>query len=186
MTRYLTGQSSGDEFRAVVQANRQRCSTHLDQLVEGPYDPRRRQAGVDIGAQALAVELVDHVKGPKTSPGPQSVGHEVPAPPSVRLPRRFQRLFDARWLALLVTTRQVQPQLAIHAPQQRLDPRLALMTGTNVQQSESMARIQGHVVLGEVDNPAGVARHGPVTERPAGIAAGNAGAAPAQAVFGHE
>jgi hypothetical protein len=53
------GQGVGDELRAVVQANRQRRAAHLHQLVERPNDARSRQAGVDLNAQALAVEFVD-------------------------------------------------------------------------------------------------------------------------------
>jgi len=62
------GQRVGDELRAVVQANLQRRTSHLHQFVERPDDARSRQAGVDLDAQALAVELVDDVEGSEPAP----------------------------------------------------------------------------------------------------------------------
>lgn len=46
----LIGQRMGDEFWPVVQANRQRRATYLNQLVQGPYDPRSGQAGINLNA----------------------------------------------------------------------------------------------------------------------------------------
>lgn len=47
-----------DEFWTVVQTNRQRCTSNLDQLVPSPIDLRNRKAGVNVQAQRFPVELV--------------------------------------------------------------------------------------------------------------------------------
>lgn len=61
------GQRVSDELWAVIQSNRQWRTAHLHQLVQGPNDAHSRQAGVDLDAQALAVELVDDVEGPEAA-----------------------------------------------------------------------------------------------------------------------
>lgn len=56
-------QCMGDPLRSVVQSNRQRRAAHLHQLVQCPYDASSRQAGVDLNAQAFAVEFIDDIEG---------------------------------------------------------------------------------------------------------------------------
>lgn len=55
----------GYELGAVVQANGQRCTAHIDQLLQGADEPRRWQAGVNLNAQDLPVILVDQVERPQ-------------------------------------------------------------------------------------------------------------------------
>jgi hypothetical protein len=93
-------QRVGDELRPVVHADGQRRTAHLDQLGQRADDPCCRQAGVDLDAQGLAVELVDDVEGPEASPAPQGVGHEVAAPALVGLAGAVQRQLHACWQAL--------------------------------------------------------------------------------------
>lgn len=44
------GQGMGDKLRRVVQADRLRSTSHLDQFLEPPDDPRSRQTGIDFNA----------------------------------------------------------------------------------------------------------------------------------------
>lgn len=61
-------QGLGDELGPVVQTDKQRRPSHLYQFIKRPDHPRRRQAGVDLDAQAFAVEFVNHVECPELSP----------------------------------------------------------------------------------------------------------------------
>lgn len=99
-------------------------------------------------------------------------------------PRKW--LSDACRQPLLAKPGQVQPQLAVHAPQQRLAPRLLLVTSAVVQQIKAMAWIESNVALDEGNHPGFIARHGPEAQRRTGKAAGNASSAPTHAVAGHE
>lgn len=133
------GQCISDELRPVVQANRQWRTAYLHQFVQGPDDTRSRQAGVDLDAQTLAVEFVDDVEGSEAPSGPQRIGHQVAIPALFGLCSRLQWPLDARRQSLLATPGQVQPQLAVHAPQHRLAPGLALVAGAVVQQAGNAA-----------------------------------------------
>ena len=143
------GQGVSDEFRAVVQANRQRRTAYIHQLVQRPYDARSRQAGVNFDAQTFAVELVDDVEGPESPAGPQRVGHEVAAPALVGLTGRLQGLLDACWQPLLAASWQVQSKLAVHAPEHRFASGLALVASAVVQQAKAVAWVERHVRLDE-------------------------------------
>ena len=60
---------------------------------------------------------------------------------------------------------QVQPQLAVHAPQHRLAPGLLLMPGAVVEQVKPMTWVKRHVALDEGDYPGVVAWHWPIAQR---------------------
>jgi len=129
----------------------------------------------DWYAQRLAVELVDDVEGAKASAAPKRVGHEVAAPVLVGFMGLIQGLFDARRQALLAAPRQVELELAVHAPQHRLAPGLSLVTGAVVEQAEAMPRVHRDVLVDEVDHPGVVTLGSSVAQRRAGNAADIAG-----------
>ncbi len=95
------GQRVGDEFRPVVQAYRQRHTTYLNQLVQGPDDPRSGQAGVNLNAQCFPVEFVDDIEGAELAPLPQCIRHEVTTPALIGLIARFKGFPDTCRQAIL-------------------------------------------------------------------------------------
>lgn len=44
----LGDEGAADVLRTVIAANRQRLAAPLDDLIQGPYDPLRRQRQIDI------------------------------------------------------------------------------------------------------------------------------------------
>lgn len=142
--------------------------------------------GVDLDAQTLAVEFVDDVEGSEALSGPQRIGHEVATPALVVLCSRLQWSLNASRQSLLAMPGQVQPHLAVHAPQYRLAPGLALIAGAVIQQAEAVAGAECHVRLHGGDDPGLVACRRPVTQRGSGNAAELEGSPLAHAVFGHQ
>jgi hypothetical protein len=49
----------------------------LDPLVQCPNHARRRQVGVNLDPQRLAVKIVVDVEGAQAPPGPQRIGHAL-------------------------------------------------------------------------------------------------------------
>ena len=97
-----------------------------------------------------------------------------------------QRLLDARRQSLLASARQVQLELAVHAPQHGLATRLILVAGTGVQQIKPMSGIDGHIGLDELNNPGVIGLLVAIAQGGAGDAAGYTGFALAHAVLSHE
>lgn len=151
------GQRMGNELRAVVHPNRQRGTTHLHQLVQGPDDPRSGQAGVNLDAQHFPVELVDDIESAEPATRPQCIRHEVTTPALVGLFASLQGLPYTCRQPLLASPWEVEIELAIHPPQHRLAPGLVLVAGADVQQTKAMPWISGHVGLHEMDYPGVVA-----------------------------
>lgn len=138
------GQRSGDELRA-VQVNRWQRAEQLHQLVQGPDDECSSQAGVKLNAQPFAVEIIEDVELPEPPPRLQRIGHLVAAQELVGLAGGVQVLFDVHRRPLLAPLGQVQQQLAVHAQEHCIVPKLGMVAGTFEQQPEAVERAQCHV-----------------------------------------
>lgn len=77
-------QRGTDVFGAVVDPDRQGLAAPFDDLVQGPDHPFGGQREIDLDAQALAVEVVQHVQQPELPPVGEAIGHDVHGPDQVR------------------------------------------------------------------------------------------------------
>lgn len=64
--------------------DRQRLASPFDDLVEAAHDPLGRWWEVDLDAQSLSVEVVQHVQKPEPATVRQAIRHEVHRPDHVR------------------------------------------------------------------------------------------------------
>ena len=77
-------QLATDVFRTVVDPDGAWLAAPFDDPVEASDDPLRWQRKVDLDAQALTVEVIQHVEQPELAAIPQPVSHEVHGPGHVR------------------------------------------------------------------------------------------------------
>ena len=69
-----------DVFRAVVYPDRAGLSAPFDDPIKAPDDPFSGQGEVDLDAQALTVEVVQHIQQPKRAAITEAICHEVHQP----------------------------------------------------------------------------------------------------------
>src|SRR5690606_6818448 len=102
-------------FRAVITAYCQRFSAPANDLLERADHAFRRQREVDLNAQGLAVEVIDHVQNSDTASVGKLIMHEVHGPYLVHVRRYRQRLRRLPDQPLTRFDAQVQLELTVDA-----------------------------------------------------------------------
>ena len=102
-------QRGADVFRTIIHSCRQRYAAPFDDLVQRPDHALSREREVDLNAQPLTVEVVQHAQKPEFAAIRQAVGHEIHRPDQVR------GLRDAELFTLVTLD-----------PPPRLDPQVQL------------------------------------------------------------
>ena len=121
-----TQQGLTDVFGAVVHADGLWLATPLDDVVQAADDPLGRQGEVDLDAQAVAVEVIEHVQKPERAAVLKPISHEIHRPSDVRL---FGHCQSVRHVPLQPFARldpQVQFQGAVDAVDALVVPRAPL------------------------------------------------------------
>jgi hypothetical protein len=92
-----------DVFRAVVDPNACRLATPFEDLIQAPDNTLCWEREVDIDCQAFAIEVIENVEKPESSPIAKPVSHKIHRPAFVWRFRnlKFIRLFPHQTLARL-------------------------------------------------------------------------------------
>jgi len=96
---------------------------HLGQ--EGS-DARGRDADGNVDAQGTTIRLIDHIQRSEDATAVERVAHEIESPDGIHSRLDQQRLSRSLRDPSLGTTRQIEPQLAVHPPDSLVVPTIAL------------------------------------------------------------
>ena len=116
-----------DVFRAVVDPNACWLAAPFDDLVQAPDDALCWEREVDIDCQAFAIEVIENVEKPESSPIAKPVSHKIHRPAFVWRfrNRKFIRLFPHQTLARLDAQIQlkfpIDPVNSLVVPQMPFD-----------------------------------------------------------------
>ena len=102
-------------LRAVVTANHHRLAAPFDDLVECMNRPGCQQREIDLDAQTLAVEIVEHIEEPEIAAIAELVVDEVHRPGLVNRLGHGQSLRLLAYDPMLGLDAQIQFQLAVDA-----------------------------------------------------------------------
>src|SRR5690606_21549231 len=100
-------------FRAVIAAYRQRFAAPVNDLLERTDHAFRRQREVDLDAQGLTVEVINHVQNSDTASVGKLIMHEIHGPYLVHVGRYRQRLGRLPDQPLTRLDAQVQLEFAV-------------------------------------------------------------------------
>ena len=141
-----------DVLRAVVTADHAGLTPPGDDLLESPDHSLRGQGKVNLNAQRLPVEVIDHIEKPETPAVLELVMHEIHRPDFIDGMRHAQSLGLITYQPLARLDTQIEFQLPIDPVDALVIPFEALDVA-KVQVAQTEAPIA--VVVGQAQQPVG-------------------------------